>query len=91
MAIIPVILCGGSGSRLWPLSRALYPKPFLRMPNGASLFRNTLDRLAALKNAAAPLVVTNEAHSLPAIICLCASRPRSIAPAAPPAAAGSGA
>ncbi|OYY55976.1 MAG: hypothetical protein B7Y53_02830, partial [Halothiobacillus sp. 28-55-5] len=30
--LIPVILCGGAGSRLWPLSRELHPKPFIRMP-----------------------------------------------------------
>ncbi|MDZ7641613.1 MAG: sugar phosphate nucleotidyltransferase [Desulfurivibrio sp.] len=37
MAITPVILCGGAGSRLWPVSRALYPKPFIRLTDGQSL------------------------------------------------------
>lgn len=61
-SIIPVILCGGSGTRLWPLSRELYPKPFIKMPNGESLFRNTVDRAKNIANSGAPLIVTNEEH-----------------------------
>src|SRR6202042_2059374 len=42
--LIPVILSGGSGTRLWPVSRSAYPKPFMRMGDGESLLRKTLDR-----------------------------------------------
>ena len=58
--IIPVILCGGSGTRLWPLSRKLYPKPFVKMGDGRTLFANTLERVGRLQNVAAPLLITNE-------------------------------
>lgn len=60
--ITPVILCGGSGTRLWPLSRDFYPKPFVTLSNGESLFRNTLGRIDGLPSCTAPIVVTNEAH-----------------------------
>ena len=60
--ISPVILCGGSGTRLWPLSRDLYPKPFVALSNGESLFRSTLGRIEGLQGCAEPIVVTNEAH-----------------------------
>ncbi|NOZ66403.1 MAG: hypothetical protein GXP00_07910, partial [Alphaproteobacteria bacterium] len=43
--MIPVILSGGSGSRLWPLSRASYPKQFLAMNSAYSMFQETLRRL----------------------------------------------
>lgn len=59
----PVILAGGSGSRLWPLSRQSYPKQFLAL-NGASaesMFQQTLARLDGLEHGA-PIVVTNEQH-----------------------------
>ncbi len=62
----PVILCGGSGTRLWPLSRAGFPKQFLCLTGLESLFQQAAQRLAALADAdiavAAPYVVTNEAH-----------------------------
>ncbi len=61
--INPVILCGGSGSRLWPVSRKNYPKPFVKMEgNGRTLFRDTLSRAADIGGAAKPIVVCNEAH-----------------------------
>jgi mannose-1-phosphate guanylyltransferase/mannose-6-phosphate isomerase len=44
----PVILCGGSGSRLWPLSRAGFPKQFLCLTGDESLFQQAARRLAAL-------------------------------------------
>ena len=44
--MIPVILSGGSGSRLWPLSRKLYPKQFLALTGEHSLFQQTLQRLS---------------------------------------------
>ena len=42
----PVILAGGSGTRLWPLSRSLYPKQFLKLNSDKSLLQNTIERAA---------------------------------------------
>ncbi|MEI6027074.1 MAG: mannose-1-phosphate guanylyltransferase/mannose-6-phosphate isomerase [Betaproteobacteria bacterium] len=58
----PVIMAGGSGTRLWPLSRAGYPKQFLVLQGNSSLLQQAAQRLMALKGAAAPVVVGNEAH-----------------------------
>jgi len=58
----PVILSGGSGSRLWPLSREHYPKQLLALVSDRSLLQETARRLDALTGAAAPMVVCNEAH-----------------------------
>jgi mannose-1-phosphate guanylyltransferase/mannose-6-phosphate isomerase len=60
--IQPVILCGGSGTRLWPLSRAGFPKQFLSLAGDATLFQQAVQRLAALADAAPPLVVGNDEH-----------------------------
>ena len=60
--IYPVILCGGTGSRLWPLSRALLPKQFLPLVSERTLLQETVQRLAGVKGAAAPLVVSNAEH-----------------------------
>ena len=62
--IIPVILSGGSGSRLWPLSRSLRPKQFLSLTGKESLFQLTLDRLRSLNagGALSPIVVANDDH-----------------------------
>ena len=61
--IVPVVLAGGVGSRLWPLSRALLPKQFVRFPRQqGSLFQNTLSRLEGLDNVGKPLVVCNADH-----------------------------
>ncbi len=57
--IVPVILCGGSGTRLWPKSRASKPKPFLPLVGDATLFEATLARSA---HFAPPVVVTGAAH-----------------------------
>lgn len=59
MNLIPTILSGGSGSRLWPLSREEYPKPFIRIANGESLLQKAFLRGAALENVSEVLVVTN--------------------------------
>jgi mannose-1-phosphate guanylyltransferase len=59
LAIVPVILCGGSGTRLWPRSRAAKPKPFLPLVGEETIFEATLARCAPF---AAPLVVTGAAH-----------------------------
>jgi len=61
MQITPVILSGGSGTRLWPLSRETYPKQFLQIFDELSLFQRTCDRVN--KNLfAPPLVLANHAH-----------------------------
>lgn len=59
--IIPVLLSGGSGTRLWPMSRELMPKQFLPVASEKSLFQLTLERLSGL-NALAPIVVCNQEH-----------------------------
>ena len=56
--IIPVILCGGSGTRLWPISRKLYPKQFISLVNDKTLFQDTILRLP--KEAANPIIICNE-------------------------------
>ncbi|OBS09969.1 mannose-1-phosphate guanylyltransferase/mannose-6-phosphate isomerase [Acidihalobacter prosperus] len=58
--IVPVILSGGSGTRLWPLSRHAYPKQFIPLVGELSLFQTTLRRLAGLPGVAAPCVVGND-------------------------------
>lgn len=60
--IKPVILSGGAGSRLWPLSRSKYPKQFLPMLGSKSLFVQTLERVAGQYGFDRPLVVANEHH-----------------------------
>jgi mannose-1-phosphate guanylyltransferase len=59
--ITPVIMAGGSGSRLWPLSRSLYPKQFLALTGEKTMLQETLCRLSAL-DVSAPLVICNEEH-----------------------------
>ncbi len=61
MIIQPVILAGGSGTRLWPLSRDNFPKPFLNIVGSNSLFQDTLIRLKTL-NGNNPIVVSNKNH-----------------------------
>ena len=58
--IIPVILCGGSGTRLWPLSRKLYPKQFISLASDNTLFQDTILRLP--ENVANPIIICNEEH-----------------------------
>ena len=58
----PVVLCGGSGTRLWPMSRRLYPKQFLALVSERSMLQDTVQRLAALPGAAAPIIVSNNEH-----------------------------
>jgi mannose-1-phosphate guanylyltransferase/mannose-6-phosphate isomerase len=60
-ALVPVILSGGSGTRLWPLSRELYPKQLLPLVGEHTMLQDTVLRLAGLAMAA-PIVVCNEAH-----------------------------
>lgn len=61
--ITPVILCGGSGTRLWPRSRAALPKPFLPLVGDATLFEQALARCPAGAGFAAPVVVAGAAHA----------------------------
>ncbi len=60
--IYPVILSGGSGTRLWPLSRTAMPKQFLPLVSEHTLFQETVLRLKGLPNMSAPLVVCNNHH-----------------------------
>lgn len=63
MNILPVILSGGSGSRLWPQSRHLYPKQFLSLVNEQTMFQNTVTRLQGIESpVAAPVVIANNEH-----------------------------
>lgn len=59
MKLIPAILCGGAGSRLWPVSRELHPKPFIRLADGQSLLQKAFLRGATLPGVTEVLTVTN--------------------------------
>src|SRR5712691_11582736 len=63
-AIYPVVLSGGSGTRLWPLSRAMYPKQFIRSfsDQASSLLAATLKRLDSAAGFALPVIVCNNDH-----------------------------
>src|SRR6478672_7903694 len=56
--LVPVVLSGGAGTRLWPVSRSAYPKPFMRMGDGESLLLKTLDRALRLADDGCVLTVT---------------------------------
>ena len=58
--IVPVILTGGSGTRLWPLSRTFFPKQFINLVNDTTLFQDTIMRLP--KEVSEPLIICNEVH-----------------------------
>lgn len=64
LPIQPIVLCGGSGSRLWPLSRESFPKQYLNLIGESknSLLQNTFQRLKALKNIESPILICNENH-----------------------------
>ena len=62
MKIYPVILSGGSGTRLWPLSREHYPKQLLALVGEQTMLQQTISRLDNMPNIQAPLVVCNEEH-----------------------------
>jgi mannose-1-phosphate guanylyltransferase/mannose-6-phosphate isomerase len=59
-SVVPVILCGGSGSRLWPMSRRLLPKQFLPLVGEKTLFQDTALRTRGAAGCGAPVVVTND-------------------------------
>src|SRR5690606_1464295 len=58
----PVLLPGGSGTRLWPLSREAYPKQFLALAGERTMLQDTWQRVAELADGAVPIVVANEEH-----------------------------
>jgi mannose-1-phosphate guanylyltransferase/mannose-6-phosphate isomerase len=60
--VIPVILSGGAGSRLWPLSRETYPKQLLALTGPQTMLQDTVARLAGIPGARGPIIVCNEAH-----------------------------
>lgn len=60
--IQPVILCGGSGTRLWPLSRKAFPKQFVELIGGKSLLSLTIERVAALRSPQAPVLCVGAAE-----------------------------
>ena len=62
--IVPVILCGGTGSRLWPLSRESYPKQFLSLDpsNNLSMLQLTFKRISKIENIDNPILICNEEH-----------------------------
>jgi mannose-1-phosphate guanylyltransferase/mannose-6-phosphate isomerase len=60
--LVPVILSGGAGTRLWPLSREMYPKQLLALTGKQTMLQDTVLRLRGISGAAPPIVVCNEAH-----------------------------
>lgn len=60
--IIPVILAGGSGTRLWPLSRQLHPKQMLKLTNEYTMLQNTVLRIKDAGDMSAPIVICNQKH-----------------------------
>ena len=62
MKVVPVILSGGSGTRLWPLSRQQYPKQFLNLTGNHSMFQETLLRLNGVKDLSDPIIICNTNH-----------------------------
>ena len=61
--LIPVILCGGTGSRLWPLSRESFPKQFISLfDNKKSLLQVTEKRILGINNIQDPILICNEIH-----------------------------
>ncbi|EHM1886560.1 mannose-1-phosphate guanylyltransferase/mannose-6-phosphate isomerase [Escherichia coli] len=59
--IVPIIIAGGTGSRLWPLSRSLYPKQFLPLVNESTMIQDTIDRLKYIEHLD-PIIICNEEH-----------------------------
>lgn len=62
MRLLPVILSGGSGTRLWPMSRAALPKQFLTLTSEQTMFQETVNRLHGINGLEKPLIVCNEEH-----------------------------
>jgi len=62
VTIQPIILAGGTGSRLWPLSRELYPKQIIHLTGELSLLQTTINRVAEIPGVASPIIVVGEEH-----------------------------
>ena len=62
MKFVPVVLCGGSGTRLWPLSRSHLPKQFLPLVSERTMLQETVARLQGLAEAQAPIAIANDEH-----------------------------
>lgn len=62
MSLIPLILAGGAGTRLWPVSREAAPKPFIPLPDGQTLLQKTMLRAAALSGTAEVITITNREY-----------------------------
>jgi mannose-1-phosphate guanylyltransferase/mannose-6-phosphate isomerase len=62
MSLTPVVLCGGSGTRLWPLSRSNLPKQFLPLVSERTMLQETVMRLQGLEGAHAPIAIANDEH-----------------------------
>lgn len=60
--LIPIILSGGAGTRLWPISREAHPKPFMKLPDGQSLLQKTFMRAANLEGVGEVLTITNREY-----------------------------
>src|SRR5690242_8226481 len=61
-SLLPVLMAGGSGTRLWPLSRELYPKQLLKLTNDRSLLQNTALRAKKIPGSLPPVVICGEPH-----------------------------
>mgnify|MGYP000453315602 CR=1 FL=1 len=62
MQVTPVILSGGSGTRLWPLSRKQYPKQYLPLMSDITMLQDTILRLNGLENLTDPIIICNADH-----------------------------
>lgn len=62
MTLIPVIMSGGAGARLWPVSREAYPKPFLKLPDGQTLIEKCLERACAIESVKQTITITNQEY-----------------------------
>ncbi len=62
MKLVPVVLSGGAGTRLWPLSRELHPKQLLALTSKKTMLQETVSRLTGMPDVAGPIIVCNEAH-----------------------------
>lgn len=62
MKVVPVIISGGAGSRLWPASRQSHPKPFLKVADGHSLMQHTVLRVGSIKGVVELVAVTSGEH-----------------------------
>lgn len=61
-SIVPVVLCGGSGTRLWPLSRTIHPKQLLPLVNEKSMLQNTITRVQGIVHGVNPVIICNQEY-----------------------------